>query len=189
MEASMEDVISRAPREHLHDTKRQCTATSKTSGERCRRPPIPGGFVCAFHGGKSPLAVQAARERLLAMVDPAIDALMRILKQSPPCDVCGRADADRDPVVLRAAQVVLDRAGHHPTLSVQHTTGIPPYFAWLLPAQRDQMSLWLTEARAAMERGEPRPAARLALPVAMAVAAEAEDAELVEDDDSPSGGV
>jgi hypothetical protein len=28
----------------------QCTATSKTTGNRYARPAIPGGSVCRFHG-------------------------------------------------------------------------------------------------------------------------------------------
>lgn len=40
----------------------QCTATSKRSGERCKRRPAVGGTVCAMHGGKAP-QVQAAVER------------------------------------------------------------------------------------------------------------------------------
>ena len=33
---------------------RRCTATSKQTGERCRRFPTPGRAVCRFHGGKTP---------------------------------------------------------------------------------------------------------------------------------------
>lgn len=47
------------------DTPR-CTATSKQSGERCKRRPIPGGTVCAMHGGKTPAVAAKAQERLLA---------------------------------------------------------------------------------------------------------------------------
>src|SRR5438105_1507399 len=102
----MEDVISRPAREALGDTGRRCTATNR-AGERCGRAPIPGGFVCVMHGGAIPAVQKSARERLLMMVDPALDALMRFLRQAPPCEHCGRSDADRDPVVLRAAQLVL----------------------------------------------------------------------------------
>ena len=37
----------------------------------------------------------------------------------PPCEHCGRSDADRDPVVVRAYQLVLDRSGFHPTLTLE----------------------------------------------------------------------
>jgi len=59
------------------------------------------------------------------MVDPALDALLRALKTGPPCEHCGRSDADRDPVVLRAAQLVLDRAGYHPTLAIANAAPAP----------------------------------------------------------------
>jgi hypothetical protein len=35
-------------------TGRRCTATSKRTGERCKRAAAPGRSVCAMHGGKSP---------------------------------------------------------------------------------------------------------------------------------------
>jgi hypothetical protein len=46
------------------DARRQCTATSKQSGERCKRRPIPGGAVCVMHGGATPAVKAAAEERL-----------------------------------------------------------------------------------------------------------------------------
>lgn len=42
----------------------QCTATSKQSGERCRRDAIVGGTVCPMHGGMSPQVQRAAKRRL-----------------------------------------------------------------------------------------------------------------------------
>lgn len=47
----------------LRDTD-YCVATSKRSGKQCRRYPIPGGTVCASHGGKAPQVIAAARRRL-----------------------------------------------------------------------------------------------------------------------------
>jgi len=115
----MDDVIGQRQWNRMSiGSGRQCIATSR-NGERCRRPPTVGGFSCHFHGGASPGAKQAARQRLLAMVEPALDALLRMLQQRPPCPHCGRTDADRDPVVLRAAQVVLDRTGFHPSMTLE----------------------------------------------------------------------
>lgn len=42
---------------------RRCTATSKRSGERCKRAAIVGGTVCAMHGGKAPAVAAAAEQR------------------------------------------------------------------------------------------------------------------------------
>src|SRR5688572_203170 len=114
----MDDVIGQRAWNKLA-AGRQCTATSKQTGERCKRAPIVGGFVCDIHGGKIPAVRKSARERLLAMVDPARDALLRALRTGPPCEHCGRSDADRDPVVLRAAQLVLDRAGYGPRATME----------------------------------------------------------------------
>jgi hypothetical protein len=119
----MDDVIGQRAYNKL-DAGRQCTAMSKQTGARCKRAPIVGGFVCDLHGGKIPAVQKSARERLQEMVDPALAALLRALRTAPPCEHCGRSDADRDPVVLRAAQLVLDRAGFHPTLTVEQAA--PP---------------------------------------------------------------
>lgn len=89
---------------------RRCQATNR-AGERCGRAPIPGGYVCVVHGGTAPAVKQSARRRLLAGADLAIDYLLNLLTPKPPCETCGRSDADRDPVVVRACQLVLDRSG------------------------------------------------------------------------------
>lgn len=102
---------------------RQCTATNR-AGARCRRQPIPGGDVCVMHGGGAPQVQRSAKARLLAGADLAIDYLLNLLTPKPPCEHCGRSDADRDPVVVRACQLVLDRSGFHPTLTVEHAA--PP---------------------------------------------------------------
>lgn len=44
----------------------QCTARSKTTGERCQQRVIGGG-VCRFHGGKAPQVAAAREGRLLQM--------------------------------------------------------------------------------------------------------------------------
>lgn len=43
----------------------QCRATSKQSGQRCKKPCGPGAVVCSFHGGKTPIALEKARERVV----------------------------------------------------------------------------------------------------------------------------
>lgn len=99
---------------------RRCKAKSKHTQEQCRNAPMVAQYVCRNHGGASPQAKKSAKERLMTLVDPAIDALLRALKSRPACMACGRSDADRDPVVIRASQIVLDRTGHGPkaTLSL-----------------------------------------------------------------------
>lgn len=76
-----------------------CKATAR-SGERCKRRPIPGGTVCAMHGGKAPQVQEKAKERLLAAADPAARRLIGLMRQK-----------DNEQVALRAAMDILDRAG------------------------------------------------------------------------------
>lgn len=45
--------------------ERQCTANAKTTGNRCTRWAIPGGKVCATHGGNAPQVREAANARIL----------------------------------------------------------------------------------------------------------------------------
>lgn len=81
-------------------TERQCTAKSKTSGQRCKKYAIPGGTVCTSHGGKAPQVKRKAQLRLLELVDPAIITLARLM-----------ASGETDQVKLQAAKDILDRAG------------------------------------------------------------------------------
>jgi hypothetical protein len=105
---------------------RQCTATAR-GGTRCRRQPIPGGSVCIMHGGGAEQVQKSAKARLLAGADLAIDYLLNLLTPKPPCVACGRCDADRDPVVVRACQLVLDRSGFHPTLTIEQAPPLDVY--------------------------------------------------------------
>ena len=49
-----------------------CTATSKQSGQRCKRRPIPGGTVCVMHGGGTPRVREKAQERLYVCNPPPL---------------------------------------------------------------------------------------------------------------------
>ena len=102
---------------------RRCVGTNR-SGERCGRAPIPGGTVCLFHGGSAPQAQAAAKVRLLAMVEPVLGVFESIVEtyNSTRCEACGKPTGDPMPVI-RVGQLVLDRAGFHPTLTVEH---VPP---------------------------------------------------------------
>jgi len=104
-------------------TARRCSATNR-AGQPCGRSPHPGAVVCLMHGAAAPQVRESARLRLLAGADLAIDYLLNLLVPLPPCPTCGRSDADRDPVVVRACQLVLDRAGFGPNASI--TVVAPP---------------------------------------------------------------
>jgi hypothetical protein len=80
-------------------TSRRCAARNR-AGNRCGKRPIPGGTVCRLHGGGAPQVAKAARARLAALVDPAIDALGELLKQRR-----------HQPARLGAVRDVLDRNG------------------------------------------------------------------------------
>jgi hypothetical protein len=101
---------------------RRCRATNR-DGHPCGRTPAPGAFVCSFHGGKTPAAVMAAKARLAAGADLAIAYLVNMLEPREPCLHCGRIDDGKDPVVVRACQLVLDRSGFGPgaTLTVNQS--------------------------------------------------------------------
>lgn len=88
--------------------RRQCKAHKKT-GERCKKAPIKGGVVCNKHGGSAPQVRRAARDRLLALREPAIKALRDVIKED-----------DVEPgVKVRASLGVLDRTGMGPTSHVE----------------------------------------------------------------------
>lgn len=92
---------------------RRCTATSKQSGERCKRRPHPGSNVCVIHGAGAPQTKRTARERLEALIDPAIDALRDVLQRG--------LDSGETPSAVRAALGILDRCGFHPSQCVELT--------------------------------------------------------------------
>jgi hypothetical protein len=60
----------------------QCSAKSKQSGQRCKRPAIEGGTVCYIHGGAAPHVKEAAMDRLRKLQHPAIDAIHELIEQT-----------------------------------------------------------------------------------------------------------
>ncbi len=94
-----------------------CTAP-RSDGEPCRRLAIRGGRVCVVHGGRLPIVreaaksnVEAARLRVLGLVDPALDAIEKAL-----------TDPDVD-IRLKAAREVLERVvPRHGSLAVTVAT-------------------------------------------------------------------
>lgn len=77
----------------------------RTNGQPCKAQAIKGGRVCRTHGGAAPQVREAARERLLALVDPALGVLARAVRK--------RKSAQWEPSAteLRAVSEILTRAG------------------------------------------------------------------------------
>jgi hypothetical protein len=88
----------------------RCRATSKGSGQPCRYPPIPGGFVCRFHGGGAPQVKAKAQERLLAIQMPAIARLAELVAQ-----------VEYPSTAMAAVKDVLDRTMGRPVESLELT--------------------------------------------------------------------
>jgi hypothetical protein len=85
----------------MEATMAQCHATCKATGMPCRRQAIAGATVCRVHGAAAPQVKEAARVRLLALVDPALGVLARAIKPRRKLDN----------LALAASRDVLDRAG------------------------------------------------------------------------------
>lgn len=79
---------------------RQCTATSRQSGERCKRRVRLGYTVCYYHGATAPGAPEKAKLRLLSLVEPALATVAQVM-----------ATSQSEALRLRAAENVLDRGG------------------------------------------------------------------------------
>jgi len=87
-----------------------CTAKSKTTGNQCKNPPIPGGTVCRIHGGSAPqVQAVAARRVLEALVGPALAQLRRLIEDATVADG----------VKMRAITDLLDRTGYKPPTVVE----------------------------------------------------------------------
>ena len=90
-----------------------CTAKSHASQKRCKNPPMIGGTVCRFHGGKAPQVIAASGRRILEdLVGPALIRMHDIL-----------TDKDTQPAVrLAAVKDILDRTGYKPAQTVEIIT-------------------------------------------------------------------
>jgi hypothetical protein len=91
--------------------ERQCAATCKRTGSRCTKLAMKGGRVCRVHGGGAPQVKKSARERLEALVDPAINTLRTVIRT-------GLKTGDT-PSAVRASLGILDRTGFHPSQAVE----------------------------------------------------------------------
>jgi len=99
-------------------TRRQCTAKSKRTGERCRGRPIRGGTVCWKHGGAAPQVRAKAEEQLRLARDELMELLLGIARDTT------QTASDR----LRAITWALERAGFKGAVGVDLTV-VP---AWQL---------------------------------------------------------
>lgn len=100
------------------DDADRCTATARTTGERCKLPSLPGRNVCRMHGGKAPQVERKAQERLDRMADETtVDIENNI------ADLQAEYEATDDPQdklaiakeLRRLWKIILDRTGHGPT--------------------------------------------------------------------------
>ncbi len=89
-----------------------CTATSKQSGKRCKRRPIPGGYVCVMHGGKAPQVQASARERFLSLLPKAFLTLETLVDRT-----------EFPTVQMAAVREVFDRTEGKPAQAVALTGG------------------------------------------------------------------
>ena len=87
-----------------------CGATSR-NGLPCGNTVQYGHKVCKAHGGSAPQVMRKAQERLQVNADLAVQRLVDIITPRASCDTCGRTDADRDPCVLAACKLILDKSG------------------------------------------------------------------------------
>lgn len=74
-----------------------------------------GQHVCQTHGGRAPLAMLSAQERLAQMVDPALTALRKLVDE-----------ADADSVRLSAIKDILDRHMGRAKQAIDLTTAGQP---------------------------------------------------------------
>lgn len=77
------------------------------TAQTCRKHALPGAGFCADHGGTTKMMQTAARTRLLYLVEPALRVMNKCM-----------ASGDLN-VALKAAQIVLDRAGFHPHATLE----------------------------------------------------------------------
>ena len=88
----------------------------RSNGQPCKAQAIKGGTVCRVHGGAAPQVKRKAKERLLALVDPALATLSRLVEQKKD-----------NKSALGAANSILDRTGYKPTdkVKIEGTISLP----------------------------------------------------------------
>src|SRR3954451_8584111 len=91
----------------MKDRRQRCTAHVSGGSRQDGRLAINGSTVCATHGGQAPQVKKSARQRLAELVEPALKGLHKALKSG------------EIPSIVKAAQIVLDRTGFHPTQAME----------------------------------------------------------------------
>jgi len=95
----------------------QCTATAKSTGQRCQRPAIKGGNVCYQHGGAAEQVQKKAQDRLDEMADSVTADIQERVKDLR--DVYDEADDEEKVVIMRELRqlwtTILDRTDHGPS--------------------------------------------------------------------------
>lgn len=112
-----------------------------------------------------PHARMKAMDTLAAAALPAARVLLQIIDdhEQTACDKCGRPTGDPGPVI-RAAQIVLDRTGFHPSMTVnfKRPTEDRSWMRHLDTEELEQLSRLIAEAKARQARGEtPRDEVRV----------------------------
>lgn len=95
---------------------KHCKARSSRTGEPCKKYAIVGGDVCNTHGGSAPQVREAARKRILRMVDDALTGMAAL------AGIAGSGlGAESEAVRQRALADILDRAGLKPSDRIELT--------------------------------------------------------------------
>lgn len=84
-----------------------CTA-KRSSGVPCRSHAIAGARVCRVHGGSAPQVIEAARRRLLLLIDPALGVLAQAVRVRSKANSKHWEPSAQE---IAAAREVLNRAG------------------------------------------------------------------------------
>lgn len=102
----------------------QCTATAKSTGDRCQRPAIKGGTVCYQHGGAASQVQRKAQERLDEMAD-STTATIQSQIDDLEAEYERAETADEKLAIMsemrRLWKIILDRTGHGKTETKEHT--------------------------------------------------------------------
>jgi hypothetical protein len=136
--------------------------TSK--GNKCNSITIKGLIppACRIHCGLSKTQRKDKVAEILAGAAlPASNALLEILDQwlGERCEHCGHPTGEPGPVI-KAAQIVLDRTGFHPTLTLQSGgRAVDPEMeriaSYLTTEQLIQVHEWIEDARRRIEQSVP----------------------------------